>query len=173
MPARLTMAVIATIGIAVGMIGAAPALADQPVSVAVFDVELIDTSLEGELAGVQPAEVERLAMISRQLRRDLGASGKFIVVDVASAAEAISASGNLYGCNACAADIAGSLGADLALTGTIQKVSSLILNINIFLIDVAEPETVRAASVDIRGNTDESWSRGVSYLIRNRLLSDR
>jgi hypothetical protein len=28
---------------------------------------------------------------------------------------------------------------------------------------------VAAGSVDIRGNTDESWSRGLSYLLRNRL----
>jgi hypothetical protein len=25
-------------------------------------------------------------------------------------------------------------------------------------------------SVDMRGNTDESWSRAMSYLLRNRLL---
>jgi len=26
-------------------------------------------------------------------------------------------------------------------------------------------------SVDLRGNTDESWSRAASYLLRNRLLA--
>jgi hypothetical protein len=31
---------------------------------------------------------------------------------------------------------------------------------------------VRVYSVDIRGNTDESWSRGISYLVRNRLLRE-
>ncbi|MBN8905695.1 MAG: DUF2380 domain-containing protein, partial [Rhodospirillales bacterium] len=25
--------------------------------------------------------------------------------------------------------------------------------------------------VDIRGNTDETWSRGLRYLVQNRLLS--
>jgi hypothetical protein len=28
---------------------------------------------------------------------------------------------------------------------------------------------IDAGSVDIRGNTNESWSRGLSYLFRNRL----
>jgi hypothetical protein len=28
-----------------------------------------------------------------------------------------------------------------------------------------------AMSVDMRGNTDESWSRATGYLIRNRLLA--
>jgi hypothetical protein len=26
-------------------------------------------------------------------------------------------------------------------------------------------------SVDLRGNTDETWSRAASYLLRNRLLA--
>jgi hypothetical protein len=26
-------------------------------------------------------------------------------------------------------------------------------------------------SADMRGNTDESWSRAMSYLVRNRLLA--
>jgi hypothetical protein len=30
---------------------------------------------------------------------------------------------------------------------------------------------VAAMSADLRGNTDESWSRAMSYLIRNRLLA--
>ena len=37
------------------------------------------------------------------------------------------------------------------------------------LTEVADPLSPRGASVGIRGNTDESWSRGMSYLIRNRL----
>jgi hypothetical protein len=30
-------------------------------------------------------------------------------------------------------------------------------------------QVIEAGSVDIRGNTDESWSRGLSYLLRDRL----
>ncbi len=151
----------------------ATAVADQPTRVAVFDFELIDTSLEGEMFGTQEAETERLGAISDQLRRQLAESGRFEVVDIAPRRDAVAAAGHLHGCNGCAAGIAKSLGAEFALTGTVQKVSNLILNINIFLIDAVKPQDIRAASVDIRGNTDESWSRGVSYLVRNRLLGDR
>ena len=49
--------------------GSAEALADSPMRVAVFDFELIDTSLEGELLGPQEAETGRLAAVSDQLRR--------------------------------------------------------------------------------------------------------
>ena len=56
------------------------------------------------------------------------------------------------------------------MTGTVHKVSNLILNINVTVRDAGSGQAVRAGSVDIRGNTDESWLRGVSYLVRNRLL---
>ena len=54
-----------------------------------------------------------------------------------------------------------------------QKVSNLILNINIYVRNVETGKMVSAASADIRGNTDQSWKRGVSYLVRNRLLKNR
>ena len=67
--------------------------------------------------------------------------------------------------------LAGELGADLAMTGVVQKVSNLILNINLYLRDVHTGQLVAAASADMRGNTDESWSRATAYLVRNRLLA--
>jgi uncharacterized protein YeeX (DUF496 family) len=63
------------------------------------------------------------------------------------------------------------LGAELAITGTVQKVSNLILNMNIYVRDVSSGATVTAMSADMRGNTEESWSRALDYLIRNRLLA--
>ncbi|MFQ5764001.1 MAG: DUF3280 domain-containing protein, partial [Rhodospirillales bacterium] len=137
---------------------------------AVFDFELIDTSLEGEIRGTNPAEQKRLRLISDLLRRQLAASGAYVVIDTAPAAAAIGAAGYLYGCNGCEADIARSLGAELAFTGTVQKVSNLILNINLYVRDVTSRKRIKAMSVDIRGNTDTSWSHGVSYIVRNRLL---
>ena len=60
-------------------------------------------------------------------------------------------------------------GAKISVTGWVQKVSNLILNINLVARDVATGRIIGAGSVDIRGNTDESWSRGLTYLLRDRL----
>ena len=141
-------------------------------TVAVFDFELIDTSLQGEVEGVRPEETRRLVLISDALRAALEASDRYELVDTAPGARAIAEAGHLYGCNGCDAVIADSLGADLAVTGTVQKVSNLILNINVYIREARRPNRVTAYSVDIRGNTDESWSRGLSYLVRNRLLRE-
>jgi len=146
-----------------------PVMADSP-KLAVFNFELIDTSLEGETQGPRADEQERLGKISDLLRQMLKDKGNYAIVDLAPATDAIAKAGYLHGCNGCVADIARPLGADLAIVGTVQKVSNLILNVNVYIWNTASGEEVYGSSVDIRGNTDESWSRGVSYLVRNRLL---
>ena len=64
------------------------------------------------------------------------------------------------------------LGANWAAWGTVQKVSNLILNINVYMEDAESGKMKFARSVDIRGNTDESWRRGLDYLLRNYLLRE-
>jgi len=63
------------------------------------------------------------------------------------------------------------LGADFAVSGWVQKVSNLILNMNIIVRDAKSARVILLKSVDIRGNTDESWSRAIDWLVRNQLLA--
>ena len=139
-------------------------------SVAVFDFELIDTSLEGAIRGARADEQERLARLSDQLRQLLRNSGQFSLVDITPIAREAQAS-NLQACGGCDTQLAKRIGAELAITGTVQKVSNLILNMNIYVRDASSGATVTAMSADMRGNTDESWSRTLDWLIRNRLLA--
>jgi hypothetical protein len=148
---------------------AAPARADSP-KVAVFDFELLDTSLQGEMEGVRKDEQARLFRITQQLRRALADSGKFQVLDIALVADAAHDS-NLQACGGCDVKLAQKLGADIAVTGLVQKVSNLIINMNIYLHDVHTGKPIAAMSADMRGNTDESWTRTMEWLIRNRMLA--
>ncbi len=144
--------------------------AGEPLKAAVFDFELLDTSLEGEMKGPQADEQRRLRDISEQLRKGLADAGKFVVLDIAPVNAAAHAS-NLQACGGCDVEFAQRLGADFAITGQVQKVSALILNMNIYLRDAHTGQLIRAMSADFRSNTDESWSRTMSYLLRNRLLA--
>ena len=63
-------------------------------------------------------------------------------------------------------------GADWAAWGTVQKVSNLILNINLYMEDARAGKMEFVKSVDIRGNTDESWRHGLDYMIRHYLLAE-
>jgi hypothetical protein len=148
---------------------ATPVRADPP-KLAVFDFELVDTSLQGEVNGPRADEHDRLMRVGDQLRKELAKSGRFRLLDI-STVNAAAHGSNLQACGGCDVKYAQQLGADLAMTGVVQKVSNLILNINIYLRDVHTGALVTSMSVDLRGNTDESWSRATSYLLRNRLLA--
>jgi len=158
--------------LASGLAAAGQAVAADPPRLAVFPTELFDTSLQGEVEGIDPADEARLALIDQELRARLEASGRYRIVDTAPAAAEIARAGYWRSCNGCEAAIAEGLGADLALVGWVQKVSNLILNINVTIRDVATRELVFAGGVDIRGNTDESWRHGIRYLLKNRLLAE-
>jgi hypothetical protein len=141
------------------------------VRAAVFPFELDDTSLTGAAEGPRPADAARLARLDAQLRAALAGSGRYRLVDTAPVAPALAAR-SLRGCDACAAALARRLGAQVSVNGWVQKVSELILNINLVVRDADSGRMLRAGSVDIRGNTDESWTRGLAWLLRHRILND-
>jgi Protein of unknown function (DUF2380) len=144
--------------------------AADPPKLAVFDFEMIDTSLEAEMHVKHPDEQQRLVKVGDQLRKELADSGKFQMLDIAPVNAAAHQS-NLQACGGCDVKLAQQLGADLEITGVVQKVSNLILNINVYLRDVQTGRLVAVASADMRGNTDESWSRAMRYVVRERLLA--
>ncbi|MGY3444114.1 MULTISPECIES: DUF3280 domain-containing protein [unclassified Bradyrhizobium] len=156
--------------VVVSLLVMSAAVRAEPPKLAVFDFEMIDTSLQGEVNGPRTDEQARLLRAGDQVRKELADSGKFRVLDIAPVNVAAHGS-NLQACGGCDVKLAGQLGADLAMTGVVQKVSNLILNINLYLRDVHTGQLVAAASADMRGNTDESWSRATDYLVRNRLLA--
>lgn len=138
--------------------------------VAVFDFELLDTSLQGEFDGTRADEKSRLLQVGDQLRKGLAESGQFKLVDIAPVAAAAHDK-HLQACGGCDVQFAQQLGADLSITGEVQKVSNLILNMNVYLRNAHTGRLVTSMSADFRGNTDESWARAMSFLLRNKLLA--
>ena len=140
------------------------ALAKQPSPTAVFNFDFDDTSPQGP----QADDSKRLAALDGELRDMLVRSHCCSIVDlrlVATQAQGM----DMRTCNGCDVDLARKVGARISVTGWVQKVSNLILNINLVARDVSTGQVIDAGSVDIRGNTDETWSRGLAYLLRNRL----
>ena len=71
---------------------------------------------------------------------------------------------NCYGCELRMAE---KLNADYVLVGVVQKVSNLIISMNLVMRDVKTQNVVRARAVDVRSNTDELWLRGMNYILKN------
>jgi Protein of unknown function (DUF2380) len=139
-------------------------------SAAVMELELIDDMSAYEDPAVIDAENRRITLTSEALRRELDQRGLYRVLDNRPAADLIAglkARENLRDCHGCEIDIGKALGADVIVIGWVQKVSNLILNINLQVKDVRTGEMLYAKSVDLRSNTDDSWLRGIRYLLTN------
>ena len=149
-----------------------PALAD-PKKIAVFDFDLIDDSQEGEMNGVRADETARLVLISDELRKMLKADGRYDAVDLTPIKADIERLRPMYKCNHCEDDLARQLGADYVMICTVQKVSNLILNLNLFIRDVKAEKIIQQMSSDIRSNSDDSWLHGIHWVVKNQLLADK
>jgi hypothetical protein len=151
--------------------GAPAAAADSaPVPrVVFFGFHLINTSLEP----TKPAEESRIRLLDDLFRDRVGASGRFAFIAIPpDVREKLAAGPDVGRCNGCERDIGRKLGADLAAWGTVQKVSNLILNINLYMEDVQSGKMEFVRSVDIRGNTDDSWRHGLDYMLRHYLFGE-
>jgi hypothetical protein len=154
---------------AFGLIAAAPAAAEK-LKIAFFGFELINTSAEP----TNDEERRRIELIGAVLIDLLAKSDRFEVVPITEEVKSkIAKSAKITGCNGCQFEWARALGADIAAWGTVQKVSNLILNENLYLENAKDESAYFAHSVDIRGNTDVSWERGIRYLVKNNLLTER
>jgi hypothetical protein len=135
-------------------------------SIAVLDFELID---EQNNPLTKAAQEVRLRAATGQLRRELGERRLYAVADPAPSEELQrklrSQQENLFQCADCSDQIGRLLGVDLVMTPWVQKISELILNLNVQIYDLRSRKIMFSKSVDMRGNTDVSWTRAVSFLV--------
>lgn len=160
----ITFLIVASFG------ASAAATAYAAEKAAVFEFELTHGDLVPGAPNSSKIDRMRAGMVTDRLRDHLAESG-FEVVDVAPVASKAAAF-NLHSCGNCADDFAREVGARYVFTGTVYKVSELILSIKVVVRDAETAQPVTSAAVDLRGNTDESWRRGIDYLYGN-VLSTR
>ena len=123
---------------------------------------------------VGEGERRRISLIGEAFAKMLADFGRYEIAPLPEALRRrIAQSAEISGCNGCEIEWAREAGADIAAFGTVQKVSNLILNENIYMNRVDGGAPFFSGSVDIRGNTDESWSRGMKYLMGEYFLKQR
>ena len=137
-------------------------------SLAVLDFELVD---DQNNPLTKAAQEQRLRSATAQLQRELAERQLYRVVDPSASQElqrTLRAQQEyLYRCDDCAEQVGRLLGVDLVMATWVQKVSELILNVNVQILDVQAQKVVFSKSVDMRGNDDVSWTRAVRYLVRD------
>lgn len=164
---RCIVALLAMVACASSPARAAP---EKPFKLAVFDLELEDFTAGGPIAGESAEETERLRKMTRLARELLAASGLFEIVDVSGADHRMVAEHWLRKCNGCDADIARAIGADLSFVGFFRKMSVMEQVLEFRIRDTRTGALMNASQTDLRGETDESWRRALTYLIRYNLV---
>ncbi len=139
--------------------------------VAFFGLTLLDESLQSQMQGEDPAQAARIAMLEEIVRDRFLAEG-YELLDITPVQADLDRIVNPAKCYGCDTRMATDLGADFSLVGEVQKVSNLILAMNLQLRDAATGDLVRGGVVDIRSNTDESWQRGMRYILKNRIFRE-
>jgi len=140
-------------------------------TMAFFGITFIDTSTEGAYGGERPDETARLQMLEDYVAEELQKRG-FTLVDVTPVEEAMNRVANVADCNFCDVLMARELGVDYSVVGEVQKVSNLILSMNLIVRDTVEGKHAKGMSVDIRGNNDNSWRRGMRYILKNNIFKE-
>lgn len=152
-------------------VAAAPTLAAQIKSVVFLNVQFLNDHEAQE--PTTDDERTRLGLIEELFKSKLEASGRYKFVGIPAETKARINGGPAIGyCGGCEIDYGKQLGSDLVAWVVVQKVSNLILNINVYMADVATKKMVFVQSADIRGNTDQSWARGITYIVKNHMLSN-
>lgn len=150
---------------------ATPAMAAT--KAAVFPFDFHDAQQDGEMFPQNdPEDLRRLQLVTDELRSLMQKDERFDVVDLSSKAKEIEAASPFYKCDGCEAPIAKDAGADIAVTGYVDKLSSAALNLQIIVRDVATGQPTKTMSAAISGNTDDMWLRGVRYLWKNRFNAE-
>lgn len=138
---------------------------------AFFGVTFIDTSTEGEINGVRPDETARVELVEEYIAETLREHG-LTLVDLAPVREELDRTVNPAACNGCDVRMAQELGARYSIVSEVQKVSNLILSMNIYVRDAETGAQLRGQAVDVRGNTDDSWLRGMRAILQRNIFAE-
>ncbi len=160
---------VGCLGLAILLTPPAPTHATAPPTLA-----FLGTHFQNDNAALEPtttSEEVRLARTGAEFTQALADSGRFRIVPTTEAVEKQIGAGQTVGaCGGCEIDYGRTLGADIVAWIRVQKVSNLILNMNVYMADVKSGRMLLTKSVDLRGNTDDSWSRSLRYLVKNAVL---
>jgi len=140
---------------------------------AVFPFDFHDAQQEGELFPQNdPEDLRRLQLVADELKSLMQNDGRYEVVDLSTKAKEIEAASPFYKCDGCEAPIAKDAGADISVTGYVDKLSNASLNLQIVVRDAKTGQLTKTMSAAINGNSDDLWLRGVRYLWKNRFNAE-
>lgn len=148
-----------------------PLLAASRATLVLVPFELQDDMRSAPGQAPDPAEVARVAKLTARVRHAFAKSDHYRLLEgpkVRAAIKSVQADERyIHRCGPCVATIAKRTGAQYVAVGWVQRVSNLITNFNLRIVDSATGAITDQASIDIRGNDKRSWEAGGKYLLAN------
>jgi hypothetical protein len=141
----------------IGLTGTA--IAEQRLAVADFD--FLDTS--GEVRPQEEEQIARMALFLKTLRGEIDQADIFEVV-IPDCADGCSPARTSLEDMASATE---RVEATLLLVGRIHKISTLIGEIKIYVIDLKGDQVVCERFLSYRGDNDEAWSRAATFAAKD------
>jgi hypothetical protein len=138
-------------------------------------VAFLGVQFQNDNEGLEPtteAERARVTRTEKAFVEQLAASGRYRTIPVPDDVRAKIAAGQAVGeCGGCEFDFDKESRADIVAWIKIQKISNLILNMNVYMASEKTKKMLLVKSVDVRGNTDDTWTRSLAYLVNNSVLT--
>jgi len=103
----------------------------------------------------------------------LAESGRYSIVSTAGADLAAAQGHGLRNCRGCDAAIAAKLGADQDMVGVVTKISATEYTVTVQVSDARNGAVIETFTTSLRIGAGYSWARGVTWLMKNRVLASR
>lgn len=161
--------------LALAMLAVLPAAArsaePQPTKVAVYGFELKDFSAGGGIIAPDERDATYLAAATDEAKRQLTQSGRYTVIDTAPVADETAVKAHqLRDCGKCIGPITQRLGAEQGVLGTITRINRTEYTLLIQFFDATTGEPAASYYTSLRMGANYAWPRGVTWLMKNRIL---
>jgi Protein of unknown function (DUF2380) len=160
---RSTVAVTIGLTVAFGGQRARADVAPPPATLAVLNLDYVDTS--GEPTDQTAAHQRRAADFVSALQRDLAANGQYRIVPMSCGSESCAPAMNPSELQKAAR----AAGAKLVLFGGVHKMSTLVQWAKIQIANEEQGQVVFDRLLTFRGDTDEAWQKAESFVARDVL----
>jgi hypothetical protein len=141
------------------------------IKLALFDFELEDFSAGAGSATGESADAVTLGRVTSDVRRLVGESGRYEVVDTSTVLDAAARTRALHHCDGCEAAMALRLGADQSFIGVVSRVSRTEYLVRYEVRDARSGSVILRQESPLRLGADYSWSRGAVSLLKEGLLN--
>ncbi len=153
-------------------VAAAPKAAVLPFEMHI-DLQMDGMSLYGLPPEPKPAEQKRLEMAREKVISMIEERDAYQSVDLAPWKKEIRTAAPFDRCDGCEVDFGKKAGADVTILGVVNKSSEMMINIALYVRDVASGELKQSMLVSILQNDDAGWFRAIRNLVNNRLAPEK